>query len=67
MSGNTIVKDIKRYPDALTVKEVAEILRICTKTAYKLINENTIPSVRIGRESRVLKRDLMCYLRAKVG
>ena len=29
MSGNTIVKDIKRYPDALTVKEVAEILRIC--------------------------------------
>ena len=30
-------RNLRSYPMALTVPEVAEILRVCTKTVYKLI------------------------------
>ena len=30
-------KALSSYPEALTASEVAEILRVCTKTVYKLI------------------------------
>ena len=55
-------RELRSYPMALTVPEVAEILRVCTKTVYKLIKENSIPSVKIGREIRVSKVRLIHYL-----
>ena len=55
-------RELRSYPMALTVQEVAEILRVCTKTVYKLIKENSIPSVKIGREIRVSKVRLIDYL-----
>lgn len=55
-------RELRSYPMALTVPEVAEILRVCTKTVYKLIKENSIPSVKIGREIRVSKVRLIDYL-----
>ena len=55
-------RKLSSYPMALTVPEVAEILRVCTKTVYKLIKEDTIPSVKIGREIRVPKGRLIDYL-----
>lgn len=58
-------KKLKNYPDALTAKEVAEILRISVKTAYKLINENAIPSIKVGREKRIAKTHLIEYLQNK--
>ena len=53
---------MRSYPMALTVPEVAEILRVCTKTVYKLIKEDSIPYVKIGREIRVSKGRLIEYL-----
>ena len=58
-------KKLKNYPDALTAKEVAEILRISIKTTYKLINEKAIPSIKVGREKRIAKTHLIEYLQNK--
>ena len=55
-------KDVKEYPNALSVSEVAEILRICKKTVYKLIHKGEIHAVRIGSEFRVPKRPLHRYM-----
>lgn len=55
-------KDVKEYPNALSVSEVAEILRICKKTVYKLIHKGEIHAVRIGSEFRVSKRSLHRYM-----
>ena len=55
-------RELRSYSMALTVPEVAEILRVCTKTVYKLIREGSIPHVKIGREIRVPKGRLIDYL-----
>ena len=58
-------KALSSYPEALTASEVAEILRVCTKTVYKLIKQGEIPAVKIGRENRISKSVLISYLRNK--
>lgn len=55
-------RELRSYSMALTVPEVAEILRVCTKTVYKLIKKGSIPHVKIGREIRVPKGRLIDYL-----
>ena len=55
-------RELRSYSMALTVPEVAEVLRVCTKTVYKLIKEGSIPHVKIGREIRVPKGRLIDYL-----
>ena len=55
-------RELRSYSMALTVPEVAEILRVCTKTVYKLIKEGSIPHVKIGREIRVPQGRLIDYL-----
>ena len=58
-------KALSSYPEALTASEVAEILRVCTKTVYNLIRQGEIPAVKVGRENRVSKSVLISYLRNK--
>ncbi len=55
-------RKLKNYPPALNVNEVAEILRMCTKTVYKMIRQNVIPAVKVGREYRISKQILISYL-----
>jgi len=62
MTKREKAKELKNYPDALTVSEVAEILRVSTKTVYKLINQEKIPAVKVGRAKRITKADLLDYL-----
>lgn len=62
MTKKECTKTLYAYPDALTAAEVAEILRVSTKTVYKLLREGVIPSVCIGREKRIAKRHLIDYL-----
>lgn len=40
-------------PELYTVKEAADILNINYRTMLKLIDNNTIHSLRIGREHRI--------------
>lgn len=58
-------KELRCYPAALTVTEVAEILRVSTKTVYKLIKEKSLPAVKVGRENRIAKSQLIDYLRQR--
>ena len=51
-------------PDVLTVQQVAEALRIGRGAAYKLVNERTIGSVRIGNKIRVPKQCLIEYMQS---
>ena len=65
MTKKEYKKALSSYPEALTASEVAEILRVCTKTVYKLIKQGEIPAVKIGRENRISKSVLISYLRNK--
>ena len=60
-------KELRCYPAALTAAEVAEILRVSTKTVYKLIKEKSLPAVKVGRENRIAKSQLIDYLRQREG
>lgn len=46
----------------LKVSEVAEFLRIGRTRAYELVGSGEIPSVRIGRNIRVSRRELERWL-----
>ena len=54
---------LKDYPDVLTVKEMSRALGISTKTGYKLIRENKIESLKVGRSYRIRKAHLLSYMR----
>lgn len=49
----------------LTVDEVAEMLRLNKHHTYKLIRQNEIPSIRLGRKILVPKQALMNMLKEK--
>lgn len=57
-------KKFRDLPDALSAKELAQVLRVNVKTVYKLIRTGEIPAVRVGREYRVAKGTLVDYLRS---
>lgn len=42
----------------LTVKELMDILKISRATAYKLINTDGFPAIRVGRAIRIDKNGL---------
>ena len=58
-------RELRCYPAALTAAEVAEILRVSMKTVYKLIKEKSLPAVKVGRENRIAKSQLIDYLLQK--
>ena len=45
-----------------TPAEVADILRVAPSKIYELLHAGELPSVRIGRQFRVGKFSLWCYL-----
>ncbi len=54
-------KGLGRYPSALTVKDVTEILGVCEKTVYNLIQTQTLHGIRIGQRYYISKDDLKEY------
>ena len=53
----------KEYPDVLNVKQVSHLMGVSTKTVYKLIKSDIVPFLKIGREFRVIKVNLMKYMK----
>ena len=51
-----------QLPNVLTVPEVASYLRIGRTTAYELAKNGEIPSLKIGRQIRVFRDDLLKYV-----
>jgi excisionase family DNA binding protein len=56
------VQGLDELPDFLNVDEVAALMRVSRSTAYNLVNDQTIPSCRIGRRIRVPKSALVAAL-----
>lgn len=57
----------ERYPDVVTVEQLMEMLGIGRNLAYELIRAGTIPSVRIGRNIRISKSEIIKYFPAQSG
>lgn len=56
-------KMLKGYPDVLNINQMCEILGgISTKTGYKMLHENVIESIRIGRQFRIAKVTLIDFI-----
>ena len=51
-----------RLQKLLTISEVAEHLRLCSKTVTLKIKTGEIPAVYVGRRRRVTEDDLVAYL-----
>jgi excisionase family DNA binding protein len=49
--------------DLLTVKEIADALRVCTATVYKIIDRGQLPHTRVLNSIRVRRRDLVAFCR----
>jgi len=50
------------YPDVLDVKQVKEILMVGNSLVYKLLQENKIANLRIGKKTIIAKSSLIAYL-----
>ena len=53
-----------KYPDIMTVKQVAEALCIGRNAAYALIKAHAIGHIRVGRTIRVPKSLLIEYVQS---
>ena len=59
-------KKMKEYLDILDVSQMAQLLHVSKKTAYKILSENRIHCLRIGRQYRIPKASIIRYLRMAV-
>jgi excisionase family DNA binding protein len=46
----------------LTVRELAQVLRVSTRTAYLLVKTGEVPSVRVGGSIRIPRAALVQHL-----
>lgn len=46
----------------LTVREVAQLMRVSTMTVYRLIKAGELASVRVGKSYRIREEDVDAYL-----
>lgn len=51
------------YKDIVTIKELCEMLNVGKNTAYELIRSGAIKSLKIGRQIRICKKDVVAYLK----
>ena len=55
----------KEYPDVVTVEQLQKMLGIGRNTAYYMLKNNTIKSIRIGRVHKIPKINIIKYLQLK--
>lgn len=56
----------KDYPDVVNVKELQIMLGgISKKLAYHLLRNNIVKSIKIGRQYKIAKADVILYLTGK--
>ena len=54
------------YKDVVTVKQLAEMLGIGITLAYRLVKQNAIQSIKVGREYKIPKHCVINYLEKSV-
>ena len=50
------------YPDLVTIKQLTKMLGIGVTLAYRLVKNNTIKAIKVGREYKIPKRNVIAYL-----
>lgn len=50
------------YPDLVNIQELKEMLGIGITLAYRLVKNKTIPALKVGREYKIPKRNVIAYL-----
>jgi len=50
------------YPDIVNIIQLKEMLGIGINLAYKLVRNQTISSLKVGREYKIPKRNIIYYL-----
>lgn len=58
----TTENTFRNYPDIISVKQMQEMLHIGRNTAYRLLEEKSIDSIRIGRTHKIPKVSVIAYL-----
>lgn len=53
---------LDEYPAILNVTDVAEILGVSPNTIRKLIKDNGLPAIKIGKSYKVTRNKLLIYL-----
>ena len=53
---------LKDYPDVMSIEQMCEVLRISTKTGYRILREGKVQSMKVGRSYRIPKAHLLTYL-----
>lgn len=48
--------------DLMTVREVAQMMRVSNMTVYRLVKGGDLGAVRIGKNYRIRKNDVIAYL-----
>ena len=51
--------NINEVPEVLKVDELAELLRVDRRTIITYINEDKIPALKVGRQYRIAKQNIM--------
>ena len=49
----------------LTVREVADAMRVSTMTVYRLIRCDALPAIRVGKHFRIREHELSEYLESQ--
>lgn len=63
MNNNYYKSMFKKYPDIVNVKELRVMLGgISKKLAYYLLQNKIIKSIKIGRQYKIAKADVILYL-----
>lgn len=60
-------KEMNELPTLLTVKEMAEVLKIGRNAAYELIYEKSFPVLRLGpKKIRIPKYELIQWVKSNI-
>lgn len=58
-----VVHAFSDYPDVVTVEQMAQMLGIGRKTAYRIVKSGVIPCLMVGRIYRIPKHNILKYLK----
>jgi excisionase family DNA binding protein len=50
------------YPDLVDISQLKEMLGIGITLAYRLVRENTIKALKVGRQYKIPKANVISYL-----
>jgi len=57
-----IEKSFADYPDILSFKQLMQLLQLSKTSCYQLVRGNDIEAIKIGREYRIPKQNVIKYL-----